>query len=121
MKQILIILALLYSACSDDEMIASIKNCMNEIYKNPSIEVYDKCYYYENEFQRQLINLNQDLAKLYKNYNGIKDIQIKLIEKSSDKALVKITTVFNNSIKTVEKRQVFKQNNQWKISAEIIN
>lgn len=121
MKKYLVIFALLFSACNDEELINTVKKCMNDIYKSPSNEVYDRCYYFENEFQRQLsINFSSVFSKLFENYNGIKDIQVDVVEKSKKSGVVNIITLFNNGIITNEKRKVIKLNEQWKISADTI-
>lgn len=122
MKKYIMIFALIFmSACTDDEIKQSVKNCMNEITTKPSEAIFDKCFYYENEFQRQLsINFENILPKLFDNYGGIKDIEVEVLNSTKTSAEVQIITKFKNNFIKNEKRKMLKIDNIWKMSSEVI-
>lgn len=122
MKKYIIICGLLFlNACGNEEIKNNVKNCINDIATKPSEALFDKCFYYENEFQRQLsINFENILPKLFDNYGGIKDIEVEILEKHTKSAKIQIITKFKNGFIKSEKRNMIKVDNDWKMSSEII-
>ncbi|MBZ7993323.1 DUF4878 domain-containing protein [Campylobacter sp. RM9333] len=122
MKKYMMIVSLLFlSACKNEDIQKSVKNCLNELSNQPSEAVFDKCFYYENEFQRQLsINFENVLPKLFNNYGGISEIKVDILNSSNNSAEVQIITKFNNGFVKNEKRKMVKIDNLWKMSADII-
>lgn len=122
MKKYMIVCGLLFlSACGNEDIKNSVKTCMNDIATKPNEALFDKCFYYENEFQRQLsINFENILPKLFDNYGGINDIEVEILNKNEKSATVQIITKFKNGFVKSEKRNMIKFDKIWKMSAEII-
>lgn len=122
MKKILLISTLLFFiGCGENDIKTSIKNCMNDLYTNPTNEVFERCFYFQNEFQKQLmIGLNKALPKFLDDNKGIKDIKIDILKSNENSGIVNIITHFNNGFISNEKRNIIKVDKVWKMGSETL-